>query len=354
MYILKQKVIMDLKFDYDDILIQPATVTHIDSRSEINIYDENGMLPIFTAPMLDVVSKDNIDVFFNNKIYGIYPRTNWNKEYCFNGSGMRFSAHSMDEFDYWFIQHDMQTSTASILIDIANGHMSKLISLIKAAKKKYGERLTLMVGNVANPETYRILSDAGAQYVRMSIGSGNGCLTSENAAIGFPLGSLIAETHAIKCKINNPAKIIADGGIKKYADIIKALALGADFVMIGGLLNKSLESAAPCLDLPSEEGNVLSYEGALQHFNADMPIYKRFRGMSTKSAQAELGGTSLKTSEGTVSYKMVEYTLGGWVENFDHYLRSAMSYTDKRNLEDFIGKVDYNIITQNAFKRYNK
>jgi len=180
------------------------------------------------------------------------------------------------------------------------------------------------------------------------------CLTSENAAVGFPLASLISEIYEIKNKINNPAKIIADGGIKKYADIIKALALGADFVMIGSLLNKSLESAAPCLSKPSDEAEILTYEQAFELYKKGEPIYKRYRGMSTKSVQCELGSTAPKTSEGTTSYKQVEYTLSGWVENFEHYLRSTMSYTDKRNVKDFIGKVDYNLITQNAFKRYNK
>jgi len=345
---------MELKFDYDDILIQPATVTHIDSRSEINIYDENGMLPIFTAPMLDVVDKDNIDIFFANKIYGMYPRTNWNKQYFFNGSGMKFSAHSMDEFEYWFLKNEMKTPTASVLIDIANGHLSKLISLIRAAKKKYDGRMTLMVGNIAHPETYRILSDNGADYIRLGIGNGGGCLTTEQSSIGYPMASLIRESHELKLKINNPAKIVADGGTKKYSDIIKALALGADFVMIGSLFNKALESAAPCLNEPHDDSAILSYAEALERFKKGEPVSKRFRGMSTKSVQTELGSTAPKTSEGTTSYKQVEYTLEGWVENFEHYLRSAMSYTDKRNIKDFIGKVDYNLITQNAFKRYNK
>lgn len=354
MYILKQKVIMDLKFDYDDILIQPATVTHIDSRSEINIYDENGMLPIFASPMLDVVDKDNIDIFFANKIYGMYPRTNWNKQYFFNGSGLKFSAHSMDEFDYWFLKNEMKTPTASVLIDIANGHMSRLVSLILESKKKYGNRLTLMVGNIANPETYRILSDAGADYIRLGIGNGSGCLTTENSSVGYPMASLIKETYAIKCKTINPAKIIADGGAKKYADIIKALALGADYVMLGGILNKALESAAPNLCSKTEDALELPYDKALEHFNADMPIYKRFRGMSTKSVQRELGSDAPKTSEGITIYTQVEYTIGGWTENLEHYLKSAMSYTDKRSLSEFIGKVDYNLITNNAFRRYNK
>ena len=68
------------------------------------------------------------------------------------------------------------------------------------------------------------------------------CLTSENAGIGYPLASLMKECYEVSQSINNPAKIVADGGIKSYSDILKALALGADYVQIGSLFNKALES----------------------------------------------------------------------------------------------------------------
>lgn len=76
--------------------------------------------------------------------------------------------------------------------------------------------------------------------------------------------------------------------------------------------------------------------------------------MSTKTAQKKMGKTNLKTSEGVERKWKVEYKLNQWVENFEHYLRSAMSYSDAKNLEEFIGKADFNLITENAFNRFNK
>ena len=76
--------------------------------------------------------------------------------------------------------------------------------------------------------------------------------------------------------------------------------------------------------------------------------------MSTKEVQASWGKKNLKTSEGVVRLHDVEYTLSGWVENFRHYLKSAMSYTDSKNLSEFIGRVQYNLITTASFNRYNK
>lgn len=76
--------------------------------------------------------------------------------------------------------------------------------------------------------------------------------------------------------------------------------------------------------------------------------------MSTKEVQKKWGKENLKTSEGVVRVRKVEYTLNTWVGNFSHYLKSAMSYTNSNSLENFIGKARCNKITINSFKRYNK
>ena len=82
-------------------------------------------------------------------------------------------------------------------------------------------------------------------------------------------------------------------------------------------------------------------------------FYKKFRGMSTKEVQAHLGN-ELRSSEGVTRMIQVEYTISGWVDNFKDYLSSAMSYTDSKNLSEFIGKPGWNLITQNSLNRFNK
>ena len=76
--------------------------------------------------------------------------------------------------------------------------------------------------------------------------------------------------------------------------------------------------------------------------------------MSTKEVQKEWGKTNLTTSEGVVRRNQVEYTVSGWVHNFESYLKSAMSYTAKKELHHFIGGVQYNKITINSFRRFDK
>jgi len=355
----------NLKFDFDDILISPAVISHIDSRKTVNILDENGMLPLFTAPMDTVVELDHRKIFAENHIYPMIPRTqtkSFSAEDCIRIND--WVALSLDQFEKIFLAGTpvKPVNEIHICIDIANGHMQRLMAAVIRAREKYDGHLVLMVGNVANPQTFIELSKAGADYVRVGIGNGSGCSTSVHTGIGYPLASLV---HDINCEKEHHsisyAKVVADGGIKKYADIIKVLALGADYVMCGGIFNKALESAGNTYaankkfegyTVPGDQVNQYSDE-VRTAFKMGSLFYKKFRGMSTKEVQAHLGN-ELRSSEGVTRMIQVEYTISGWVENFRDYLSSAMSYTDSKDLACFIGKPHWNLITQNSLNRFNK
>lgn len=123
----------------------------------------------------------------------------------------------------------------------------------------------------------------------------------------------------------------------------------SDYVMIGSILAKSLEA---CGDVYID--NVIVNTTKAELFNMGHKMYRKYRGMSTKEVQKSLGKEILTTSEGISTNVEVEYTLKTWLENFDAYLRSAMSYSDCLNLKDFIGKRNYIHITEQAIKRYKK
>lgn len=349
-----------MKFDFDDILIQPAVISEIESRKKVNVYYEDGYLPLFTAPMDTVISGESKGFFLNAGIKVIMPRTESIMEVD-NTFPHFFRAIGMDQFEDLFIKN-RRHGEHHILIDIANGHMRKLLDLTTEGKRIYGKDLTLMVGNVAHPETYRLFSEAGADFVRIGIGNGGGCLTTVQTGIGYPMASLVNECYLVSCGLDEPAKIVADGGFKSYSDIIKALALGADYVMLGSILNKSLESAGDTYlantkkegwTEPGEKINQYSVETG-QLFRYGTKMFKKFRGMSTKEAQKAMGKETLKTSEGVTRMQPVEYTVEGWVDNFESYLSSAMSYTNSRTLNEFIGNVGWNLISNNSLNRFKK
>ena len=339
------------KFDFNDILICPSIQTSISSRDNIDLYYRDYSLPLITAPMDTVISSENEHCFTSNRIVTCLPRGEKTK---YNG----IESYSLSEIEDLF-NSDQLRRGSGYLIDIANGHIKDLENITRQIKSKHGDHIYLMVGNVAHPKTYKILSEAGADAVRVGIGNGAGCLTTQQTGIGYPMASLIQECYQESMALDNPAKIVADGGMKKYSDIIKALALGADFVMLGSIFNKALESCAPCMYESQFGGhptglNELTHAEALEKFNAGFPIHKNFRGMSTKEVQQKWGREEIKTSEGISEIRRVEYTLSSWVENFEHYLKSAMSYTDSKSLEQFIGAVSILNITNNSYLRFKK
>lgn len=335
---------MEVLFDFDDFLIKSVDTSYIDSRKEIDIY-QRGYLPIMTAPMDTVVSPRNARLFRYFDVNLCFPR---NTKACINYD-FHFKSISLDDFEMMYLQ-DMFTPGKHYLVDIANGHMKKLLDLVSFVKES-NPSIVLMVGNVANVETYIKLSNAGADYIRVGIGNGNACLTTVQTGVGYPMASLIMECYKAKQSLCRPACIVADGGFKKYSDIIKAIAMGADYVMLGSIFNKTIESAGDnylygFIPVSQELAEIL--------FSYKFPIYKKFRGMSTKEVQKKWNKKVLTTSEGIVTKRKVEYTLEGWLSNFKDYLKTAMSYSGSHNLEDFRKNSKFVLISQKSFERFSK
>lgn len=368
-------------YSLDDVTLVASPVSEVRHRSDCNIYDDLGQLPIFTAPMDMVVCKENMELFVKNNIIPILPRT-YSIEERLEYSTKYWVAFSLEEFDTYFVNDNdviKDYKYYRVLIDIANGHLESLhdsIALAKAKAQQANYVLEIMAGNVANPDTYAELAECGADYVRCSVGSGQCCITSSNTSVHYPMASLIADCYELKCKNHYETKIIADGGISSYSKAIKALALGADYVMIGTTLAKCFESAGEFVNAETDmrdtiEGFNLS-DWNSKRFNDELSEkdkkkfiskyhpQKIIYGMSTKRAQMKIakaqGKTDvrLKTSEGIERTINVEYTLSQWTENFCDYLRSAMSYCNAFNLIDFKENSYLVLLSEGAKKSINK
>ena len=325
-------------YSLNDITIIPAVSTDIKSRKECNpfrkgIEGQENFYPLIASPMDSVVTTDNWQEYHNNKISCVIPRT-VPYETRLLLMGKCFCAFGLDEAKK-LMEPGILTPVEKqyILLDIANGTMLEEIEIGKKLRAHYGKTLTLMGGNIGHPAAYLLYDMAGFDFLRVGIGDGAGCLTSKQLGVSYPYASLISEISNLKYRYHSHCKIIADGGMDNYSDINKCLALGADYVMCGKLF-------------------AIAAKHSDQDEIGDKFIY---RGMSTKSAQKDMGNTQLKTAEGRTLELEKEYYLEGWVENFDSYLRSAMSYCDSRSLKEFREKAICQVMSPNAsFKINNK
>jgi len=225
-----------------------------------------------------------------------------------------------------------------VVVDTAHGHSRLVLDMVTECKRRYPST-PVIAGNVATAEGTRDLISAGADAIKVGIGAGSICTTRVIAGTGVPQITAISDCSAEATKHHIPC--IADGGIKYSGDIVKALAAGADAVMLGSMLAGLQESP----------GDIILYEGKR---------YKVYRGMGSLGAMqghgADRYGSALPSVragrqdkklvpegiEGQVPYKgrlndVLYQMMGG--------LRSGMGYVGAANLDELRQKARFNRIT---------
>jgi len=232
----------------------------------------------------------------------------------------------------------IDVDTDVLILDTAHGHSKNVIDTVKKIKKK-SNYTQVIAGNIATKEGAKALIDVGADAIKVGIGPGSICITRMVAGVGVPQLTAILEVSEIAKKSNIP--LIADGGIKYSGDIAKAVAAGADTIMIGSLLAGTDESP----------GDVYLYQGR---------SYKSYRGMG--SIPAMLKGSAERYFqdvnidiqklipegvEGQVPYKgqvsmVLNQLIGG--------LRSSMGYTGNENIKKMKTNCEFIKITSSGLK----
>ncbi len=215
-----------------------------------------------------------------------------------------------------------QAEVDAIIIDTAHGHSKGVLSTVETIKSKIGDT-ALIVGNVATAEGTIALIDSGVDSVKIGIGAGASCTTRIIAGVGVPQLSAIMDGVDEARKHDIP--VIADGGIRYSGDIAKAIAAGADVVMLGSLLAGMEESP----------GELILYEGRQ---------YKAYRGMGSLGAMSK-GSGDRYFQEGTEATKLVPEGIEGMVpfrgavSNAIHQLlggvRSSMGYCGVKTIQEF-------------------
>jgi|TARA_X000001036_G_scaffold432399_1_gene468258 IMP dehydrogenase len=224
-----------------------------------------------------------------------------------------------------------------IVIDTAHGHSAKVLNVLSKIKKK-NNKIAICVGNIATGEAARELYNSGADIIKVGIGPGSICTTRMVAGIGVPQITAIMEVK--KALNKKKIKIISDGGIKFSGDIAKALAAGADAIMMGSIFAGTDESPG-------------------KKFKIKGKVYKQYRGMGSIGAMSSGSANRYfqrnhkdkskfvpEGVEGRVEYKgsvsKIIYQLQGG-------LRSSMGYIGAKNLNEIKKKTKFIKITKAGF-----
>ena len=226
----------------------------------------------------------------------------------------------------------------AIVVDTAHGHSKMVIDAVKSIRKKY-PKLQLIAGNIATKEAAKALIKAGVDAVKVGIGPGSICTTRVVAGVGVPQITAISEVaSAVK---GTTVKVIADGGIRFSGDISKAIAAGADTVMLGSLFAGTTE--AP--------GEIELYQGR---------TYKNYRGMGSIGAMKRGSSERYFQSSETTSDKFVPEGIEGRVPfkgaltDILHQLlggiRSSMGYLGCATIKDIHTKAKFIKITNAGMK----
>lgn len=233
--------------------------------------------------------------------------------------------------------HAIQAAGAdAVFIDAATGHTSRVIDVISHLREALGDRIPVVAGNVVTAEGAKDLCDAGASAVKVGVGPGSICTTRIISGVGMAQFSAVREVANV-CRARG-VSVIADGGIRYSGDIVKALAGGADLIMIGSLLAGTSESP----------GNMVKWQGR---------TFKEYRGMGSLKAMRKGSGDRYGQNssgklvpegvEARVPYKgplaeVVFQLMGG--------LRSGMGYVGATCLEELRQKARFVRITAGGLK----
>src|SRR5215469_8648614 len=233
------------------------------------------------------------------------------------------AATSVGEAGYVRSERLIDAGVDLLVVDTAHGHSQRVLDAVTRIKRM-SNAVQVVAGNIATAEGAKALIDAGADSIKVGIGPGSICTTRVVAGVGVPQLTAILETVETAKKTDTP--VIADGGIKYSGDLAKAIAAGADCVMIGSLFAGTDESP----------GEVFLYQGR---------SYKSYRGMGSIGAMARGSADRYFQQEVTSTLKLVPEGVEGRVPhkgpvaNIVHQLvgglKAAMGYTGNRTIREF-------------------
>lgn len=318
------------KLNFKDVLIVPKS-SKINSRKDV-VLDTKIFFPAsginWTGVPIMASNMDNVGTFemgfalqnfhMTNAVSKFYNKDAWVKSIS-NGLDLEFNfitfglqeISEIDEIISYILQKTNK-NIKTIVFDIPNGYLEKFSKIISEARKEF-PKLGIIAGNVVTSEGVRLLMDSGADGVKVGIGSGGVCDTTETTGIGYPQLSAAIDCSLEVKKYNG--FIVSDGGVKITGDISKAFAAGSGFVMLGSLLAAHKESMAPII-------------------RKDNKNFRELYGMSSTQAMTKhYGGVAdYRTSEGKSILVEDRGPVKNTLNKILGALRSTCTYINAKNI----------------------
>lgn len=317
----------DLSLTYDDISLVPCDISEIKSRKDVNtvtnFLEKKMLIPILSSPMDSVTGVEMAETLHDLGCIGIINRFDSSLGQVYQNEEHKISAVSIS------LAHDEESIEKFaergyiICIDTANANNKMVLQKCESIKNKYN--IKVIVGNVAQGASLSALADAGADAVRIGIGGGSVCTTSIQTGIGIGQASSLLDLYFARKSKKLNIELIADGGIKSAGDVAKAIALGADIVMLGRMLAGTRE--AP--------GEVIKYNDQL---------WKKYRGSS--SFGVKMKNEFIEGEETMIPYKGPVKSV---IDSISDGLKSSMSYMNCNSLDDLRKTENFAILSHSSY-----
>ncbi len=327
---------LPLGLSFDDVLLVPqysdVRIEEIDLSTKI-AEKLTLRIPIISSPMDTVTGREMVIELGRLGGLGVLPRTlqldhtlEIVREALENSVPV---AAAVGPFDDNRVKKLAEEGVSLIVVDTAHGHSKNVVE----ATRRYSEYgVPVMAGNIVTGQAAEALINAGASSLRVGIGPGHACTTREVAGVGVP--QLTAISWVAEIAKERGVSVIADGGIEKTGDIVKALAAGADAVMLGYLLAGVNEAPGRRLEVSGR-------------------CYKEYRGMGSLSALkrgSKRYGEFKKVPEGIEGYVECRGPLKYVISNIVGGLKQGMGYVGARNIRELQKKAVFVRLSEGGIK----
>ena len=329
---------MNEALTYDDVLLVPS-YNHWESRKVVDtrVTDRIGLLsldiPVMTSNM-DTITESGMANFIRSKggigVLHRFMSVEDNVKLLKECNLPVFVSVGCSDDDLQRAEALRDSGAGFFCIDVAHAHAKHVGRTLKNLREMLGKETCIMAGNVATYAGADYLASCGADIVKVGIGGGSVCTTRIKTGFGVP------NLTAIKDCSRVDRSLVADGGIRNPGDVVKALAFGADFVMIGSMLAGTRPTPGNVITRSTDDGRELKV--------------KMYRGMASNEVHDDYHGglAEWKTAEGIsveVEYRESEETI---IADIVGGLRSGMTYAGASSIRELQRKLDYVRITNAA------